>query len=182
VLFWVSTRSQDGYWVLTAPLWIVGLCTTARADFAHAFRLPLPRLRIVATVAWFLPAAACVGVAMSTPQPLTMRLISSIAPDVVVRQLAVEVSNRSSRPVTPHFDATTGVDIGRYWSITWGPDTLAPHHTAVYILTPPLNAVLERTWRPGPTETAFLRAVSDDPQTLSSVQILRRSATTLGSP
>jgi hypothetical protein len=43
MIFMVSTRSQDGYWLLTMPLWLVALVTTTRADFAEAYRIPLPK-------------------------------------------------------------------------------------------------------------------------------------------
>jgi hypothetical protein len=63
---------------------------------------------------------------------------------------------------------TTDVDISEYWKISAGPDTLAPHATAAYTLTP--NTA---TWKPPGKGIAILRAVSDRPQTLSSQYLLR---------
>ncbi len=174
LVFMVSTRSQDGYFLLTMPLWIVGLCTTTFADFAGAHRFTVPaslarrvtgtRARtagVLATVALFVPAAVCVAVAIATPQPLDMRVATALTPGRPVQSLTVQVTNRSSRPVTPHFSVTTEVTIADYWPVAAGPATLAPGATAEYTLTPPRT-----TWKP--TETAVLRAVSDHPQTLSS--------------
>jgi hypothetical protein len=178
LVFMVSTRSQDGYLVLTMPLWIVGLCTTTLADFAGAYRFRMPdflprlgaiesRARVVgvlATVALFIPAAVCLAVAIATPQPLVMRVATALKPGHSIQSLAVQVTNRSSRLVTPHFAVTTDVTIADFWSVASGPSTIAPHSTAQYTLIPPHIA-----WRP--TDTAFLRAVSDHPQTLSSQRL-----------
>jgi hypothetical protein len=176
LLFAVSTRSQDGYFLLTMPLWIVGLCTTTTEDFAHAYRLRLPgrlarskflgarTVGALATVALFVPAAVCVVVAMVTPQPLDMRVAADIKPGQTIRALNVEVTNRSSRAITPSFAITDGVDITQFWSAAAGPATIAPHGVAVYTLTPPKSG-----WKA--TDTTFLRAVSDRPQTLSSLRL-----------
>jgi hypothetical protein len=178
LLFAVSTRSQDGYFLLTMPLWIVGLCTTTGNDFADAYRLRLPdrlarskflgaRVRtvgVLTTVALFVPAAVCVVVAMVTPQPLDMRVAADIKPGQTIRSLTVEVTNRSSHAITPSFAVTAGVDITQFWSAATGPATIAPHGVAVYTLTPPTSG-----WKA--TDTTFLRAVSDGPQTLSSLRL-----------
>ena len=171
LVFMVSTRSQDGYWVLTMPLWIVALLTTARSDFAGAYQVRLPerlgrRALTVGTAALFLPAAACVVVAVATPQPLDMRVTTAVAPSQSVRELTVEVTNRSSGTVTPYFAVTTDVTISEYWKVQSGPGSLPPNGSAVYTLVP-----REKTWK-APAETpAILRAVSDRPQTLSSVRL-----------
>ena len=173
LLFAVSTRSQDGYFLLTMPLWIVGLTTTTSADFAGAyrFRLPVGWLRangrtvgIVSTVALFIPAVVCIVIAMATPQPLDLRVAPGLVPGQTIKSLTVTVTNRSSRPVTPSFSVTTGVDITRFWPVAAGPATIAPHSDAVYTLTAPRAG-----WKL--TDGTFLRAVSDEPQTLSSVRL-----------
>jgi len=170
LLFAVSTRSQDGYFLLTMPLWIVGLCTTTADDFRGAYRFPALRkvrgrtIGVLATVALFIPAAACVIVAVAVPQPLAMRVAADVAPGQTVRSLTVEVTNRSSHAITPNFALTAGVDITQFWSVTVGPGTIPAHGTALYTLIPPANS-----WTI--TETTFLRAVSDRPQTLSSLRL-----------
>ena len=176
--FIVSTRSQDGYWVLTMPLWIVALCSTTRDDFAGAYRFRLPRrlaaaaraaraTGILATAALFLPALACVVIAAASPQPLDLRVTTPITPGQTVRTLTVQVTNRSPYAITPHFAVTTDVDIADYWTITGGPAALPAHGTASYTLGPPENA-----WKAPAKTPAILRAVSDEPQTLSSRRLL----------
>ncbi|MEV8504327.1 hypothetical protein AB0368_05770 [Actinoplanes sp. NPDC051475] len=184
LVFMVSTRSQDGYWVLTMPLWIVALVTTTRSDFAgaHRFRIPgrlggqsaanLPagRARIVgvlATAALFLPAVACVAVAVATPQPLDLRVPSAVSRSQPVRTLTVQVINRSSGSITPHFAVATDVTIAEYWKVDAGPQSLPPHGSATYTLSP------QKTWKAPADGPAFLRVVSDHPQTLSSLRLLR---------
>ncbi|BCJ54140.1 hypothetical protein Asp14428_56150 [Actinoplanes sp. NBRC 14428] len=180
LVFMVSTRSQDGYWVLTMPLWIVAVCTTPRSDFAGAFRFRLPEriraalpagslrpLGILATVALFLPTVACVGVAVATRQPLDMYVSAPVSPGQTVRTLTVEVRNRSTGELTPHFAVTTDVTIAEFWIIQRGPSVLAPSTSATYTLVPPA-----KTWKAPKEAPAVLRAVSDRPQTLSSVRLL----------
>nr|WP_296071258.1 hypothetical protein [uncultured Actinoplanes sp.] len=165
ILFYVALRSQDGYWVLTMPLWVAGLVTTTQADFAGAWRPRVPYRRWV-TAALFVPALACLGIAIASPQPLRMRLTTPVVAGQQVRQLTVDVTNRSSKPVSPHFTVTDGVYLGQFWTVSSGPASLDPHATARYTLVPP------QVWKPAPTGTALLRAVSDRPQTLSSLRIL----------
>jgi hypothetical protein len=197
LVFIVSTRSQDGYWVLTMPLWIVALCSTSRDDFAGAYRFHLPQrlaaamparggqtadtaataartagtaartAGAAATAALFLPTLACVVIAAASPQPLGLRVTTPIGPGQTIRAITVQVTNRSGRPITPHFAVTTDVDIAEYWKITTGPATLPPQGTAAYILSPQ-----EKTWKAPAKTPAFLRAVSDRPQTLSSERLL----------
>jgi hypothetical protein len=171
LVFFVALRSQDGYWVLTMPLWVVGMVSTTRDDFAGAYRIPRLRLGAAATAALFLPVTACVAVAMVTPQPLDLRVTTPVRGGTAVPQLVVEVTNRSSRPLTPHFTVTTGVYLGQFWAVAAGPVTLAAGAAATYTLVPPATAG-QRVWKPAATDTALLRAVSDRPQTLSSRQIL----------
>jgi hypothetical protein len=181
LLFWVSTRSQDGYWLLTMPLWIAGLVTTTRDDFANAYQLrPLARLTqklvpaartriagIAATTALFLPALICLGIAVLTPQPLTMRVATTPAPSEPVATLTVEVVNRSGAVVEPHFAVTTGVDITEYWKVTAGPNSIPAGATVTYTLAPRKD-----NWKTPAIGPVFLRAVSDRPQTLSSLRLL----------
>ncbi len=167
-IFMVSTRSQDGYWLLTMPLWLVALVTTSRADFAEAYRIPLPALlrSRAATAALFLPALACLVVAVVTPQPLTFRVATPVVAGKPISEVTVEVTNRSGDPVSPHFTVATGVTIANFWTVRQGPGTLPAGATATYVLLPPA-----KTFRLSPAQPATLRAVSDAPQTLSSIRL-----------
>jgi hypothetical protein len=170
MIFMVSTRSQDGYWLLTMPLWLVALVTTTRADFAGAYRFPLSRkVLTAATAVAFLPAAVCFVVAVATPQPLRFRVATPVVAGETLGSLTVEVTNRSDDPVTPHFSVATGVTIAEFWTAQTGPETLAAGATATYTLVPAGKP--GRTVKIPPVDHAFLRAVSDEPQTLSSVRL-----------
>lgn len=179
--FMVSTRSQDGYFILTMPLWIVGFATTHLADFETAHRLTAPawlrragrgqparRIRVVAhlaTAALFVPAVACAAVATASPPPLALRVRTPVTTGHPIRTLTVTAANRSAHAITPHFQATTTeVDVTQFWQIVSGPASLLPHHRAVYVLRPPGTS-----WKPA--DTSFLWAVSDHPQTLSKIRI-----------
>lgn len=198
LIFMVSTRSQDGYWVLTMPLWIVALATTSRADFAGAFRIdppwPRPLVRTLATagtVVLFLPAAALVTIAATTPQPLTMRVASTVVPGQRMTELVIDVTNESGRALVPSFTMAAGVTIGDFWVIRTGPLSLPAHTSATYTLVPPVKRTEdpvtptiwvdsirpagpepETFWRAPGDGPVFLRAVSDEPQTLSSVLVI----------
>jgi uncharacterized membrane protein len=168
LLFWASTRSQDGYWVLTMPLWVAGLVATSREDFAGAYEIKLPswtRSR-PAMVGLFVPALACIGIAAVTPQPLTMQVVDAApARSAPVTSMSVQVTNRSGKAVDPHFAVTTGVDITEFWKVTTGPASIPAGGSATYTLTP------REKWKMPATGPVILRAVSDGPQTLSSLRI-----------
>jgi uncharacterized membrane protein len=167
LLFWVSTRSQDGYWVLTMPLWVAGLVATRREDFANAYELRLPafaRSR-AAMIALFVPALACVGIAAVTPQPLTMQVGAAPARNAPVTSLNVQVTNNSGAAVEPHFAVTTGVDITEFWKVAAGPELIPAGESATYTLTP------REKWKMPAAGPVILRAVSDRPQTLSSLRL-----------
>ncbi|MEU8661450.1 hypothetical protein [Actinoplanes philippinensis] len=165
MIFMVSTRSQDGYWLLTMPLWLVALVTTTRADFAGAWRVPLPRREAV-TAALFVPAAAMFVVAVATPQPLEFTVRTPVAAGKNLPELTVEVTNRSDEPVRPNFSVATGATIASFWTVEAGPETLAAGATGTYTLVPPT-----KTFKIPAEGRTILRAVSDAPQTLSSIRL-----------
>ncbi|WP_052721115.1 hypothetical protein [Actinoplanes rectilineatus] len=120
-------------------------------------------LRAAVTVILFLPVATCLTVAMTSPAPLTFQVMSPLVFGEKVERLVVAVTNDSDHPLSPSFTVTTGVYMGQFWKVNHGPATLEPGGSAVYFLIPP------KVWRPKLTEIPLLRAVSDGPQTLSSM-------------
>jgi hypothetical protein len=180
MIFMVSTRSQDGYWLLTMPLWLVALVTTTRADFAGAWRFPPAkpaakagtaqpagkRATALVTAALFVPTAAMFLVAVTSPQPLAFTVGTPVVAGGNLPELTVEVTNRSDDPVTPHFAVATGATIASFWTIQAGPETLPPGTTATYTLVPKT-----KTFKIPAEGRTILRAVSDAPQTLSSIRL-----------
>ncbi len=169
MIFMVSTRSQDGYWVLTMPLWLAALVTTSRADFTEAYRIGIVKGRratAAVTGALFLPAATCFVIAAATPQPLEFSVTTPVTPGERIESLTVQVTNRSDEPVTPFFSLVTTVTITNFWKVRTGPPTLEAGQSAIYTLQPNTKTYLIPENSP-----AILRAVSDDPQTLSSIRL-----------
>jgi hypothetical protein len=176
--FWFATRSQDAYYVLLAPLWVVGVATLVHRRWfvqAHQLRLPLPawgqRAWARATAAAVLPAlaVALVGVAIATPAPLRMTQTAvATNPNGMVWQVRTTVTNTSDGPLTPHFALTAGhALVAQYWTVTAGPATLQPGQTAEYTLvTPNANAGVPDAPRP-----FYLRAVTAEPFTMSNERL-----------
>lgn len=198
--FYLATRSTDNYFTLLSPLWLLGLATAGPAVFAGV-RTALPRrllrsarafpareggsaplralraaavrrpVRAAALAALALPAAVCIGVAVLSPAPLRLRVLAESGaqgvPGVPAR-VTVEAVNRSDRPVRPHFGLSSTTVLGAFWTVRSGPAELAPGARTRYVLAAPhRRAGLDRS---GPL---WLRAVSADPMTLSSVRVPR---------
>jgi len=54
-----------------------------------------------------------------------------------VEQLSLQVTNRSSGPLSPSFTIDEGGQLTTFWSAAAGPRTLAPHQQATYTLQSP---------------------------------------------
>jgi hypothetical protein len=177
-VFLLSVRSQDTYYLVFAPVWIMTAVTTSRADFASAPPLSLPtsmptwlhRPRTLrgATIGLYIPALACLIVAVATPRPLHMRVLSTTADAASVAEISVDVLNTSSHLVAPHFVLVTRAEIGRYWRVATGPSALRPGQQARYELLAPVGGTPSV-----PDASMRLVAVSDDPQTISTVVVPR---------
>jgi hypothetical protein len=182
--FFLSTRSQDGYYTLLIPLWVISALTTDAADFSDAGAAAwLRRLgrtgpgRLPRTVgdirrwAVAIPLAGtllCLALAVFTPPPLRMTVTAVRGGHTTVSGLTVRVTNRTGAPITPHFALTThGPSLTGYWHIAAGPTTLPPHHTALYRLTSPHHPPYPR----GPHNHATLSALADNPMTITTTTI-----------
>jgi hypothetical protein len=173
VSFWLAIRSEDTYYVVFAPLWILAAVTVGRADFSAARAMSMPawlqrrRTKLIAAAALCTPAIACVVVALATPSPLTMAVVStSASPTHQLAQIDVSVHNRSDRVVQPHFVLLADAQLGVFWRVRQGPAQLAPGQHATYQLLAP-----GRGFQPPSGVRVQLDAVSDHPQTLSAVKL-----------
>ncbi|MFL5681230.1 MAG: hypothetical protein ACJ77B_11590 [Chloroflexota bacterium] len=173
--FYLSVRSQDGYYLLMTPLWLAAVATVPRTAFAEAWQ-PRPgvlqgqRTRLATGGLVFAPALLCLGIAVSTAAPFRMQIVSADAHGAGVRglwRLTVVVENVSGRPLVPHFAVSTNQSMSAYWRQQAGPKTLAPQQRATYTLV----AANPKGYNPGSRDFFKLRAVTDHPQTLSSVTI-----------
>lgn len=139
----VSGRSLAEYWMTMIAVLAIGSLTAD--DHAIKGALPLvslrlrsPRVRQAATAALFLPTLLCVAVALGTPGPLSMRILSAHSNRRLksVAEIRLLVQNRSGQALRPHF-ATNVTGQALFWNIRSGPAMLAAHHSTVYRLFAP---------------------------------------------
>ncbi|WP_053667919.1 hypothetical protein [Streptomyces sp. NRRL B-1140] len=175
-VFYLATRSQDGYYLLMTPLWLAAAVTAPASAFVRAWQPrpgPLSRThggpaRIAATILLLAPALACAAVAATGTPPLRMRVTAVQHPTAAtVSRLALRVTNTGDTALTPHFMLTTGQGMAAYWRVVRGPRTLRAHGTAPYELRPPTG----RFPLPLPGVRIRLRAFTASPQTLSSADV-----------
>jgi hypothetical protein len=174
--FFFALRSQDSYYILMAPLWVLGVATWRDRKWfeqAYELRLPLPRIgghritRFATAAVLPVVALACVGIALVSPAPLTLAVDEVLVnPSGAIWRIDTTVTNTSDRPQTPRFGVTAGHDpIGRLWRVAAGPETLQPGQSAQYELITPRSG----TTKPKPPKQLILRALTAEPMTLSSV-------------
>jgi len=181
--FYLAGRSHDAYFVLLAPLWVVGMATLGDPRLLRdAYRIPLAsrsargssRARPALAALLPLVALAGLGVALLTPPPLrvsavSVRLDAGGAP----WQADAWVVNRSDRAVEPRFAVTADAEqIGLHWWVVSGPATLGPGRAARYTLLNP-----EPPARPRPTTRLYLRVVTDAPLTQTVAAVPREGST-----
>jgi hypothetical protein len=168
ILFFPS-RSLSGYFTVFVGLWVVSLLTIDYGVFVRA-RRPRPlfqgtRARAAVVTALFLPAAACLAIAVGTPQPLRLTVASRGA-TMRIDALTVTATNTSGGNITPHFALQAGAAPTAVWVIRRGPATLRRGATATYLIEAP--SALATTSRSVPVE---LRVFSANPDTLSSAPV-----------
>ncbi|MEY9841110.1 hypothetical protein [Streptacidiphilus sp. EB103A] len=181
LVFYLSARSQEDYFDLTVPLWVLAAATVSSTDFDRAWH-PRPALlrtrtaRALLVPVLLLPAAAALLGAILTPPPLSMTVTAVRSTDGLtgiqalagtVKQLRVSVDNVTGSTLTPHFATSTGANISDYWKVLSGPASLAPHTKAVYLLAAPHGGV----GGPGVRGKFLLRAVTPQPMSLSTALI-----------
>ncbi len=189
LVFYLSIRSQDGYFLLMTPLWLAAAATAPPSAFANAWQPSLRRLvptklatslgdrrhlgapgRVVLAGLLLMPAMVCAAIAMTTDEPLEMDIVATAAHgahDQGLWQMQVDVQNTASVALAPHFTISTGQSITAFWHATGGPAVLAPHQRATYDLT----ATVPAGYSPGLNAFFYLRALTDRPMTESSTPI-----------
>jgi uncharacterized membrane protein len=189
VVFYLSVRSQDGYFLLMTPLWLAAAATAPPSAFAGAWQPSLPSFarfdstrirwrspvrgavgRVLVAIALLAPALLCATVAMASDEPLELQVLASSSHgdhDQGLWQLTVAAANESSRTLTPHFTISNGQGVTQFWTATGGPTQLAPGQVATYQLT----AADPRGYDPGPRGYLYLRALTDGPMTVSTTRI-----------
>ncbi|MEZ0066534.1 hypothetical protein ABIA32_002546 [Streptacidiphilus sp. MAP12-20] len=177
LVFYLSTRSQQDYFDLTVPLWVMAAATVSAADFDRAWHprfgwLGSRAVRTAVVPLLLAPTAVAICAAVLTPPPLRMDVTAmsgtagngQLALVDLLQRVRVTVTNTSGEVVSPHFATSTGATISDYWKVLAGPATLAPHSSAVYLLKAPWGGVDT----PGIKGRILLRAVTSEPMSLSS--------------
>jgi uncharacterized membrane protein len=172
VIFWLAIRSEDTYYVVFAPLWVLAVVVAARTDFAAARPLALAqrfgrRGQVAAAGIAIAAVVGCLAVGLATPSPLLMTVVSAQrSTGGHLRTVELSVHNRSGHSVHPSFVLLGDAQLGVFWTVEQGPASLSSGQTAGYLLSNP-----DRGFQPAAGSALRLEAVSDDPQTLSSVSI-----------
>ncbi|MEU2421041.1 hypothetical protein ABZ619_08355 [Streptomyces sp. NPDC007851] len=171
-VFYLATRSQDGYFLTMTPLWLAAAATVPASAFSTAWqprrrRLSGRRAGAALAVALLTPALVCVVVAAASPPPLRMTLAARFAvrhARAGVTAVGVRAVNTTGTRLTPHFASRTGQGASDWWTVMDGPATLGPHATAEYVVAPPggFRALRSRT---------YLIAVTGTPMTITTVRM-----------
>jgi len=126
-------------------------------------------------LAVFLPTAGFLALALTTPAPLTLRVLSVTTNGQFERvwQIQVAVTNRSSSTVAPHFTAHSTSQLTPFWEVRHGPASLRSGQTASYTLVAPDVGSM-----PFITQPFVVQAVTAQPESISSSSPIRRSNST----
>lgn len=181
VALYFPTRSLAEYFMTMVAVWVISAATTSSAEFAEAGEaFPVvrrlmsgrPYLRYVLGCLALAPAVATFGFAASSPQPLRMSIqgVTTNGQLQSVWRMNVLVTNRSGDKLRPHFAANYIGQATTYWNVLQGPDALAPHATAKYVLAAPNTGSM-----PGITTPFMLQAVTESPETISSTELFTPS-------
>ena len=174
--FYLATRSQDGYFLMMTPLWLAAAATVPASALASAWQPRIPHLtarpaRAVLAAGLLAPAVVCVTIAAASPPPLRM----NVTADIVERsghrditQLVARVVNTTGTRLTPHFASRLGQGASDWWTASGGPESLAPHASATYVVKPPGGV---RRVPGGSHPHFFLIAVTGTPMTITSARI-----------
>ena len=172
-VFFLATRSQDGYYLLMTPLWLASLATVPQDEFATAWQprigwLGRAPIRALLVALLLMPTAACLLIAITSAPPLQMQVLATRADDEQpgVAEIDVRVRNEGTSALRPHFAVSDNHSMSPYWRMIDGPETLEPGQTAEYRLASTYGGAF-----PGPHGYFKLRAVTDDPMTISSTTL-----------
>ena len=174
----VGARSLWTYWAALVSVIVISIATdepTAEAERARAAsREVSPRGRVLARwrshptalAALFIPGLAWLVVALATPAPLSLSIVSTHENrvDFAVDALRVSVHNGSNRALTPHFSINSKYgQASPFWVRRAGPVVLAAGATATYDLAAPdIGAMPQNGAR------FLLQAVTGTPLSISS--------------
>lgn len=168
VMFYVSTRPLDGYWLEVAPVWLASIAAVAPPP-ARELDGRLNTLSdwrgLVALGALVAPCLACVGLALSASSPLRLRIESASVEENLgdIWQVKLRATNITPNAVKPHFALNSAGQLSAYWNIESGPKVLPARSSAIYALSSP-NLVTN----PGISTPFVMSAVTSEPNSIST--------------
>ncbi|WP_052434394.1 hypothetical protein [Streptacidiphilus melanogenes] len=175
--FFLSTRSTETYFVLLAPLWLVGTACNERALFATAWAwrpAPLRRraVRLALPPLLAVPALVLLLTAALTPSPLRLAATASRPHGrhttrlTGLDRITATVRNTGTAPLTPAFAVSVSAWPDTGWRIVSGPAAVPPHGSAVYVLRR-VGAPLA----PNPAGRTLLTILTDRPMTVTNATL-----------
>jgi uncharacterized membrane protein len=159
-----STRSLGQYFMVLIAVWTVSLLTNRAEVFG---RVP-PLLRgwkpRAAIALLFVPALAALAMALASPPPLQLKVLSVRTNGELegVWKLQVAVTNTSGHRLSPRFAANYMGQATTFFHELAGPETLTPGQQATYTLAAP-----NRGSMPGITTPFVVLATTTGPDTVS---------------
>jgi hypothetical protein len=174
-VFFLSIRSQDGYYLLMTPLWLAAAITAGPATCARAYQSRFMSnvgrpVRFAVAAALLIPAAIYVAAATTSSPPLRIavtRVALAGAHSARIRQIDARIVNSSDAVLSPHFAISNSHSLSRYWNVISGPRRLEPGASATYRLESPRKNGYAR----GPGGLFLLRVVTSGPLTLSTANV-----------
>lgn len=175
LVFVVTARSQGEYLLVLAPVWLVWLVGSDPAAIARSRPLGRSgrwsmlhtsrRKQVSVAVVAMLPAAACVAVAVSTPGPLALRVVSSRLSGPRITAIEISAVNRTDHAVVAHYYVDARSHIRSPWRIVSGPARIKPGERVSLTLQPGFLGP------PPATHGLRVWALSDGPAALSSAAL-----------
>jgi uncharacterized membrane protein len=174
--FFFATRSLAEYFMTVVGVWVVSIATNENgqrsvATEPHRAQRKHPLMRR-ANVIWVsvlsLGSLLFCAAALADPAPLNMRIMGVTTNGQLegVWRVMVQVTNKSSSALSPHFATNTVGQASTFWNVSKGPNVLAPHHTATYTVVAP-----NRGSMPGIATPFLLEAYTDNPNSISSTSL-----------
>lgn len=168
IMFYVSTRPLDGYWLEVAPLWLASIAAVSP---------PLPRRNsvhlnmlggwkgLMTSGVLIAPCLACIGLALSASAPLRLRIESASVEENLgdIWQVKLQATNLTAKAVNPHFALNSAGQLSEYWNIESGPRVLGARSSAVYELSSPNLAT-----NPAVSTAFVMSAVMSKPDSVST--------------
>lgn len=136
----VPTRSLSNYVLFLVPSLLVGGLTVRRLAGPPVAPGPVERrVGLGVAGAALLASVAALGVAITSPPPLRLRVTGEQTTGqlATVDALTLSVRNETAAALRPHFAVGLGPYLSNFWAVQRGPRRLAAHTTGRYALWAP---------------------------------------------